>query len=316
MKQRDIVRVIGQTLLTRFAMTGERNLLVTVDLSRGATFSVEPYGENGSPAMEVSCKLHAYATPIMIEAFASERMAWAAFERINHAISRGATARRLAGGIRGLVKYGVMPLGVLLIGLAMNVAVHPGFGRGPVMAAPTNLPVPLPEQTPMPAAAAAQSAGPSAKQIAQALSQGAASKKYAVQLGAGGKGILYVFEDPQCPHCQAFAPELDKLAKDHTVYVFPVSVIGGQQSALESAAVLCEADGTKRLAAWTKAQTQGLAVKNVAARCETAVSANDDIFRVMGLQGTPTVISGDGRVMPYDVPAESSAVASWLAGAK
>jgi len=307
MKQRDTVRIVGQTLMTQFAATGETRRLASVNLAPGATLRTQPAPDQKS--IELWCDLHGNGIPVMLETFASQSIADVAFDRVQLRMKRQLRWRFAADLFRGLVKYVAIPVGVLLIGLAMNVAVHPDFGRAaPAPVAAASLPSIAVPQAP------ARPPTPSDQQIAKALSQGAASNKYTVKLGDGSKGTLFVFEDPLCPHCQEFAPELAKLAKDHTVYVFPVSVIGGQNAAMQSAAVLCEPDQKRRVVAWETAQNEGLPVRDLQQGCVQAVSANDDIFQVMALQGTPTVISGNGHVMPYDVPAEAGAISSWLAG--
>jgi thiol:disulfide interchange protein DsbC len=104
-----------------------------------------------------------------------------------------------------------------------------------------------------------------------------------------GKRQLAIFSDPNCPYCKKLEAELDKL-NDVTIYTFiyPLKT----QSIAVSKQVWCEANPAY---AW-----KNLLKKNVqpkAKTCANPIDRNLELGRKLGVQGTPTLIFGNGLKM-------------------
>lgn len=104
-----------------------------------------------------------------------------------------------------------------------------------------------------------------------------------------GKRQLAIFSDPNCPYCKKLEAELDKL-NDVTIYTFiyPLKT----QSIAVSKQVWCEANPAY---AW-----KNLLQKNVqpkAKTCANPIDRNLELGRKFGVQGTPTLIFGNGLKM-------------------
>lgn len=223
MKSNDIIRPFEKSLLVQFGSTGELQHVSTLRLDQGVTFirsgnTIEARYHDGT------------GEAFVVERFSSEPLANTAFHNLQAALKRYARVRRFAGYWKAAVKWGFAPLTVAVLALGINMAATRAVGgsAGGIGAAGAAPMVPLPSnlgtaavQPPI-----ARPAVASPAELALAMADGAKSGKYAVQLSKGSKGTLYVFSDPSCPHCQDLEPELDKLAKDYTIYIFPVTVIG------------------------------------------------------------------------------------------
>lgn len=104
-----------------------------------------------------------------------------------------------------------------------------------------------------------------------------------------GKRQLAIFSDPNCPYCKKLEAELDKL-NDVTIYTFiyPLKT----QSIAVSKQVWCEANPAY---AW-----KNLLQKNVqpkAKTCANPIDRNLELGHKLGVQGTPTLIFGNGLKM-------------------
>ncbi|MEC8567793.1 MAG: DsbC family protein [Pseudomonadota bacterium] len=104
-----------------------------------------------------------------------------------------------------------------------------------------------------------------------------------------GKRQLAIFSDPNCPYCKKLEAELDKL-NDVTIYTFiyPLKT----QSIAVSKQVWCEANPAY---AW-----KNLLQKNVQPKtktCANPIDRNLELGRKLGVQGTPTLIFGNGLKM-------------------
>jgi TrbB protein len=217
---------------------------------------------------------------------------------------------------KAIALWVVAPFIAALFALGLNAAATRPAGGA--LGASSAGPLPSPGQQ-MAATGAALSAQPPAavprapaSEIAKGMGSALQAGKFSVQLSKGTKGTLYVFSDPLCPHCQDFEKQLDGLAKDYTVHVFPVSVIGGANSANRIAHLLCT-DPSSRPTNWKKLIAGGRMTD--AAPCPQgaqAAAANDQIFRVLGLPGTPTVVAADGRIMPETVALTAPGVDGWM----
>ncbi|TFZ00085.1 DsbC family protein [Ramlibacter humi] len=106
-----------------------------------------------------------------------------------------------------------------------------------------------------------------------------------------GANKLYVFSDPQCPHCRSLEPELARL-KDVTIYTFLFPVLSPDSREI-ARTVWCSAD---RAAAWK----QALAGRRLAApetACSTPIEDNVRMARALGIRGTPTLLRADGQML-------------------
>ena len=121
-----------------------------------------------------------------------------------------------------------------------------------------------------------------------------------------GERVLAVFSDPDCPYCKRLEAELDKL-DNVTLYIFPYPLEGLHPEAVGKAvAVWCAPD---RVRAWADLMRTG---KVPASRnCENPIQRNIQLAQRLGINGTPTMLSTDGRMLPG--AASSDRIEQWLA---
>lgn len=103
---------------------------------------------------------------------------------------------------------------------------------------------------------------------------------------------LYVFSDPQCPHCRDLERTLAGLPSDYGIYVFATPFLPGAESV--AARIHCSSDPKK---AWREAMA-GETVKGTET-CDKASWGKENVafFRQVGLTATPTIVAGvDGRM--------------------
>ena len=104
-----------------------------------------------------------------------------------------------------------------------------------------------------------------------------------------GKHELAIFSDPNCSYCKKLEAELDKL-NDVTIYTFMYPL--KSQSMAVSKSVWCDAN---QAYAW-----KNLIQKNVqpqAKTCANPIERNLELGRKLGVDGTPTLIFGNGLKM-------------------
>jgi len=121
-----------------------------------------------------------------------------------------------------------------------------------------------------------------------------------------GERVLAVFSDPDCPYCKRLEAELDKL-DNVTLYIFPYPLEGLHPEAVDKAvAVWCAPD---RARAWADLMKTG---KVPAKRdCENPIQRNIQLAQRLGINGTPTMVSADGRTLPGAAPGDR--IEQWLA---
>ena len=121
-----------------------------------------------------------------------------------------------------------------------------------------------------------------------------------------GSRVLAVFSDPDCPYCKSLEPELAKL-DDVTVYTFLMPLTQLHPNARAKAvAVWCAAD---RVQAWTQLMLHGQTAANT--DCVHPVDRNGALGERLQINGTPTMIAADGRVLPG--AANAAQIEAWLA---
>ena len=120
-----------------------------------------------------------------------------------------------------------------------------------------------------------------------------------------GERVLAVFSDPDCPYCRRLEAELVKL-DNVTLYTFPYPLEGLHAEAKDkSIAVWCAAN---RSQAWADLMKSG---KAPASRtCDHPIERNIQLGQRLGIQGTPTLLSSDGRTLPGAAPKDR--IEQWL----
>jgi len=125
------------------------------------------------------------------------------------------------------------------------------------------------------------------------------------EVRGNGSRVLAIFSDPDCPYCRRLEADLKGLS-DVTLHTFlmPLASLHPQARA-KAVSVWCATD---RLQAW-----KGLMLQDrtpAAADCEHPVDRNVTLGERLGIQGTPTLIAADGRMMPGAASREQ--IEAWL----
>lgn len=124
-----------------------------------------------------------------------------------------------------------------------------------------------------------------------------------------GSGVrrFAIFSDPDCPYCRRLEAEIKNLS-DVTIYTFLMPIQSLHPEARGKAiAVWCSED---RVSAWHDLMWRD---ETVATReCVHPVDRNVELGGRLGINGTPTLIASDGRVLPG--AASLAKIDSWLGG--
>ena len=112
-----------------------------------------------------------------------------------------------------------------------------------------------------------------------------------------GSRVLYVFSDPNCPYCKRLEAELAKL-DDVTIYTFLYPVLG-KDSEQKSRTIWCAKDRAK---AWSDFMEGGKLPAAPSAECSDPLQRNIRLGRELGINGTPTIILGNGSIVTGLVP--------------
>lgn len=107
-----------------------------------------------------------------------------------------------------------------------------------------------------------------------------------------GKLKLAVFTDPECPYCRKFEKELAKV-KGVKVYSFLYPLSFHKDAKRWATAIWCSKDRQKMMT--------DIMVNNAdpaAGTCDTPIDEIEALGKKLGITGTPTLISGDGRLSP------------------
>lgn len=157
---------------------------------------------------------------------------------------------------------------------------------------------------------------------AASLKKAADSGRYTINLSSGRTRTIYVFSDPLCPHCQEIEPTLEALTRDYNVVIFPVTLIGKQDTVAAVSPILCVAPD-KRTSLWQSLfRADGNVSLSPTASKETApdsctdgqhaISINDRAFDYYQLPGTPQLIADDGRDIPFSALTSDDALANFM----
>ncbi len=120
-----------------------------------------------------------------------------------------------------------------------------------------------------------------------------------------GQKIVAVFSDPDCPYCKKLEQELGKI-DNITIYTFlmPLEQLHPQAKS-KAIAVWCSRD---RDQTWRNLMLQGKTP--TPSNCDNPIARNLALASSLGIQGTPTMVAGDGRTKPGAAPAEE--LSTWL----
>lgn len=154
---------------------------------------------------------------------------------------------------------------------------------------------------------------------AQTLKAAAQSGRYTISLSGGHARTLYVFADPLCHNCQIIEPALEALSQKYNVEIFPVTLVGKQQTVSLVSPIMCQASAT-RLPLWKNLfrADAGLAPGETnfdQSSCESgddAIAKNDVAFNAYNLPGTPSLLSDDGRYIPLATLKTDESLAAFL----
>lgn len=120
-----------------------------------------------------------------------------------------------------------------------------------------------------------------------------------------GERKLAVFSDPDCPFCKRLEEQL-ALLDNVTIHLFPFPLDSLHPRARsKSISIWCSEN---RQQAWREAVSTGRDF--VEANCENPISSNIALAGKLGISGTPTLISMDGRVASGAMRAER--ISEWL----
>jgi thiol:disulfide interchange protein DsbC len=114
-----------------------------------------------------------------------------------------------------------------------------------------------------------------------------------------GERKLFVFSDPDCPYCKRLEAETAKL-DNVTVYTFMMPLESLHPNAKAHArAIWCAPD---RGRAWREFMASGK-LPSGAATCETPIERVLALGERLGINGTPTIIFGNGQIAAGALPA-------------
>ncbi len=126
--------------------------------------------------------------------------------------------------------------------------------------------------------------------------------------GDGSRQVA-LFSDPDCPYCKQVEVELAKL-DNVTIYTFLYPLESLHPAAVSKAvAIWCAPD---RAQSWQDAMSTRKPVPLVA--CNNPIADNVALGARLGIQGTPTFVAQDGRLLPGAAPVDK--IDQWLGAAK
>jgi thiol:disulfide interchange protein DsbC len=127
-----------------------------------------------------------------------------------------------------------------------------------------------------------------------------------------GARTLAIFSDPDCPYCRKLEAEIKSLT-DITIYTFLMPIASLHPGARSKAiAVWCSRD---RVGAWRALMLHDMQPDDAspARECPHPVDRNIALGERLGINGTPTLVAGDGRILPG--AASRAQIEAWLARA-
>ena len=125
------------------------------------------------------------------------------------------------------------------------------------------------------------------------------------EVRGNGSRVMAIFADPDCPYCQKLESDLRELT-NVTIYTFLMPLVSLHPGAYNKAvSVWCAKD---RIAAWHAAMWRGEMIPQT--DCPHPVDRNVALGEQMGINGTPTLVAADGRMLPGAASKEQ--IEAWL----
>ena len=125
------------------------------------------------------------------------------------------------------------------------------------------------------------------------------------EVRGNGARVLAIFSDPDCPYCQQLESDLRGLS-NVTIYTFLMPLVSLHPAAHSKAvSVWCAKDS---IAAWHATMWRGEPIAQ--ADCPHPVDRNVALGERLGINGTPTLIAADGRMLPG--AASKDQIEAWL----
>lgn len=118
-----------------------------------------------------------------------------------------------------------------------------------------------------------------------------------------GARTLVVFSDPDCSYCRKLEQELPQL-DNVTIYTFPFPL--HPDAPRKSKSIWCSPNPQTAWHDYLVSNKQPTAK----ADCENPIERNIQLGQKLGINGTPTLIAADGRVMPGAASVEQ--IESWM----
>lgn len=139
------------------------------------------------------------------------------------------------------------------------------------------------------------------------------AEAYSVKVSSGSKDTVYIFSDPACGYCRRLEKNfINKYAKDYTIHIIPVTIIGGSNSTPAVSALLCAAPEERRKM-W-KQLIQGKTMHGDDCKAgRKAASHNNQVLNNMGFTSVPTIINGIGESVPRNILGNVPKIVRWLA---
>lgn len=126
------------------------------------------------------------------------------------------------------------------------------------------------------------------------------------EIRGNGARTLAIFSDPDCPYCRRLEAEIKNLS-DVTLYTFLMPIASLHPEARSKAiAVWCARD---RVEAWHALMWRDEKIPTK--ECAHPVDRNVALGERLGINGTPTLVAADGRVLPG--AASLAQIETWLA---
>jgi thiol:disulfide interchange protein DsbC len=122
-------------------------------------------------------------------------------------------------------------------------------------------------------------------------------------VNGNGQRQLFVFSDPDCPYCQMFEKQVAAKLTDTTIYTFLFPLPNHPEAKKHSQQILCSKDKAK---AWVDFMRDKKALP-AETNCKEAANV-DKSYKlgtdVVGVEGTPTIILGNGQILSGMLPPE------------
>ena len=191
----------------------------------------------------------------------------------------------------------------------------------PTQPAPASVPAVVPvSRKPQPPKLTPEEFHAAQAALATNLKTAAETQNFSVTLSSAHPRTLYVFADPECPNCRIFEPTLQALSGSVNIEIFPVTLVGKDDTARKIVPLLC-APSAARAVLWRGLFDVGAGMRDLdhppkaLPECKTgqlALDRNDKAMRLFHFPGTPTVISDDGRMVPFIAMKSVDALDTWL----